>query len=106
MKFKFIIFLLFIAVLFSCETDQKKKQEMIDTEVKQALESYRQRRRNECLTAIADSANRIADSLIRIKMTAYDTSLLSRKPIKPIKPTIKSPLDTTDVTPLIPKEKF
>jgi hypothetical protein len=102
-KKQFILFALFAFCFTSCGDDKKKKQEMIDTEIKNALDSYRQRRRMECLTGITDSANRIVDSLIRIKMTSYDTSLLSRKPIKPIKPNIKSPLDTTDVVPLVPK---
>jgi hypothetical protein len=102
-KIKFIFFLIYTICFISCGTDKKKKQEMIDSEVKQALESYRQRRHMECLVGITDSANRIVDSLIRIKMTAYDTSMLSRKPLKPIKPVIKSPLDTTDVVPLVPK---
>jgi hypothetical protein len=103
--FLFLLSTLGFISLPSCGIDQKKKQEMIDSEVKQALESYRLRRRNECLTGITDSANRIVDSLIRIKMTAYDTSALSRKPIKPIKPIIKSPLDTTDVVPIVPKNQ-
>lgn len=103
-KKQFVLFLLFAVCFTSCGDDKKKKQEMIDSEVKNALDSYRQRRRMECLTGITDSANRIVDSLIRIKMTAYDTAMLSRKPLKPIKPIIKSPLDTTDVVPLVPKE--
>jgi thiamine biosynthesis lipoprotein ApbE len=102
-KNKIIIFMLLVLCSTSCGDDQKKKQEMIDTEVANALNSYRQRRKIECLTSVTDSANRIVDSLIRIKMTAYDTSLLSRKPQKPVKPVIKSPLDTTDVVPLLPK---
>lgn len=103
-KKQFVLFLLFAVCFTSCGDDKKKKQEMIDSEVKNALDSYRQRRRMECLTGVTDSANRLVDSLVRIKMTAYDTAMLSRKPLKPIKPIIKSPLDTTDVVPLVPKE--
>jgi hypothetical protein len=102
-KIKFSILLLVVFCFASCGDDKKKKQEMINSEIKQALDSYRNRRRKECLTGITDSANSIVDSLIRTKMTAYDTSMLSRKPLKPIKPVIKSPLDTTDVVPLVPK---
>jgi hypothetical protein len=102
-KNKFVLFLLFTFCFTSCGDDKKKKQEMINSEISNALESYRNRRRMECLAGITDTANRIVDSLIRIKMTAYDTSMLSRKPAKPVKPIIKSPLDTTDVVPLVPK---
>lgn len=100
---KFIVLLLSFTLFSHCGTDEKKKQATIDIEVKQAVESYRQRRVKECMVSITDSVNRIVDSLIRIKMTAYDTVSVMAKPTKPVKPIIKSPLDTTPVVPLVPK---
>ncbi len=97
----------FIAIIFitftACGDEEKRKQEAIDQEVKMAVESYRNKRVKECLTGLLDSANKITDSLIVLKMTAYDTSSLFAKPMKPVKPIIKSPLDTTPVKPIIPK---
>lgn len=99
--------ILFISVtlffLIACTDTAKRKQEMIDQEVHSVIESYHQKRYKECMSAIIDSANKITDSLILIKMTAVDTSLLMGRPKKPVKPIIKSPLDTTPVKPILPK---
>ena len=101
---KNILFLVTILITFTaCGNEEKRKQEAIDQEVKIAVESYRNKRVKECMTALLDSANKITDSLIVLKMTAYDTSSLLAKPMKPVKPIIKSPLDTTPVKPIIPK---
>ncbi len=92
-----------ITVVTACENESKRKQKLIDEEVKATVESYRNKRYMECMTAIADSANKLVDSLIVVKMTAGDTSIMMGKPVKPIKPVFKSPLDTTPVQPIIPK---
>lgn len=99
------IALVFVAVLMlaACDNSTKMKQQLIDAQVKETIESYKKRRYEECMTAIIDSANIIADSLIVLKMTAMDSSLLMGKPVKPPKPVFKSPLDTTPVKPIIPK---
>ena len=86
----------------ACSDKEQLKEEMIQQEVKANVEKYKAKRRAECMIAAMDSANKIVDSLIIVKMTAIDTSLL-RRPTKPIKPIIKSPLDTTPVQPILPK---
>ena len=101
---KNILFIITILITFAaCGNEEKRKQELIDQEVKMAVESYRNKRMKECMTVLLDSANKITDSVIVLKMTAYDTSSLLAKPMKPVKPIIKSPLDTTPVKPIIPK---
>jgi hypothetical protein len=45
----------------------------------------------------------LVDSMIVARNTQVDTALFSGKPIKPTKPVIKSPLDTTPVVPILPK---
>ena len=101
---KNILFIVTILITFiACGDEEKRKQEAIDQEVKIAVESYRNKRVKECMMVLLDSANKITDSLIVVKMTAYDTSSLLAKPMKPVKPIIKSPLDTTPVKPIIPK---
>jgi DNA gyrase/topoisomerase IV subunit B len=98
-----ILFILIIIMTTACENESKRKQKLIDEEVKAAVESYRNRKIRECMAVIADSANTLVDSLIIVKMTAMDTSAMFGKPVKPIKPVFKSPLDTTPVEPIIPK---
>ncbi len=101
---KNIFFIIAIFITFTaCSDEEKRKQVAIDQEVKMAVESYRNKRMKECMTVLLDSANKITDSLIVVKMTAFDTSSLFAKPMKPVKPIIKSPLDTTPVKPIIPK---
>lgn len=92
-----------ILMITACDNSKKIKQQLIDAQVRETVESYRKRRYEECMTTIIDSANIIADSLIVLKMTAMDSSLLMGKPVKPLKPVFKSSLDTTPVKPIIPK---
>jgi hypothetical protein len=87
-------------LLLACKEDDKK-QDLIDQEVRNAVESFRQKKLNECRLAVLDSANKLADSIVLVRNTVVDTSLLNSKPTKPTKPVIKSPLDTTPVVPLI-----
>ena len=98
--FSFVFCLVFLIV--ACKQDDKK-QELIDQEVKSAIESFRQRKLNECRATVIDSANKLADSIVLARNTVVDTALVNGKPKKPAKPVIKSPLDTTPVEPLFKK---
>jgi hypothetical protein len=94
-------FLMFLTV--SCNKESEKKQALIDQEVKINIESFRQRKRNECRSMVIDSANRLADSIVLARNTVVDTALVNGKPKKPTKPIIHSTLDTTPVEPLFKK---
>ena len=104
MKKLFFLTCSILLVLFACKKDNKK-QDLIDQEVRNAVESFRQKKLNECRMAVLDSANRLADSIVLVRNTVVDTALINGKPKKPTKPLIKSPLDTTPVVPLIKKGK-
>ena len=101
MKKMTLLFLL-LSPMFACKKEEDKQQ-LIDQEIRNAVESFRFRERTQCQTAALDSANKIVDSMIVAKNTLVDTSLFSGKPVKPVKPLIKSPLDTTPVVPILPK---
>lgn len=101
-KFFFIVTLLLLLLFIACDNEAQLKENLIQEEVKLNIEKYKAKRRAECLVAALDSANKIADSLIVVKMTAIDTNLLKR-PAKPAKPIIKSILDTTPVQPILSK---
>jgi hypothetical protein len=96
------LLLVFISILTSCKKDEGKQQ-LIDQEVRSAVESFRFKQRAKCQTTALDSANRLVDSMIVARNTQVDTSLFSGKPVKPAKPIIKSALDTTPVVPILPK---
>lgn len=101
MKRSIIVFIV-ISFLVACKKDDGKQQ-LIDFEVRNAVESFRFKQRNQCQIAALDSANKLVDSMIVARNTQVDTALFSGKPIKPTKPVIKSPLDTTPVVPILPK---
>lgn len=99
---KATLFLIFISFFMSCKKDEGKQQ-LIDQEVRSSVESFRLKQRTKCQIAALDSANKLVDSIIVAQNTRVDTSLFSGKPIKPTRPVIKSPLDTTPVVPILPK---
>ena len=101
MKKTTLLFVL-LTSLFACKKEENKQQ-LIDLEVRNAVESFRLKQRTQCQTAALDSANKIVDSIIVAKNTLVDTSLFAGKPIKPVKPLIKSALDTTPVVPILQK---
>ncbi|MDZ7876026.1 MAG: hypothetical protein U5L45_00065 [Saprospiraceae bacterium] len=96
------LFLILIYFFFSCKKDEGKQQ-LIDQEVRNAVESFRLKQRTQCQLAALDSANKLVDSIIVVRNTQVDTSIFAGKPIKPPKPIIKSALDTTPVVPILPK---
>ncbi len=108
MRFLIKIFSIGCVIFFflACTDTEKMKEEMVQTEIQNRVKDFELRRRSECLTAALDSANRIVDSLILVKMTSGDSSATAGKPIKPLKPLIKSPLDTTPVVPILEKDSF
>ena len=99
---KIILVFVLLTSLLACKKEENKQQ-LIDQEIRNAVESFRFKQRTQCQTAALDSANKIVDSMIVAKNTLVDTSLFSGKPVKPVKPLIKSALDTTPVVPILPK---
>ena len=100
-KLSFIIACVLMTVI-ACK-DGAKKQVLIEQEVQNIVESFRQKKHLECRAMVLDSANKLADSIILARNTIVDTALVNGKPKKPIKPLIKSSLDTTPVEPLFKK---
>jgi hypothetical protein len=94
-------FILLLTVL-ACNDNAKLREDFIQEQIQMGLNKRIADRRKECFAAAMDSASRIADSLVMVKMTTADTAIL-RRPAKPIKPIIKSPLDTTPVQPILSK---
>jgi predicted DNA-binding protein (UPF0278 family) len=99
---KTIIIAVFISFVMACKKEGNKQQ-LIEQEVRNAVESFRFKQRSRCQIAALDSANKLVDSIIIARNTQVDTSLFTGKPVKPTRPVIKSPLDTTPVVPILPK---
>ncbi len=98
------LFVAFALVFAGCRDVQKEKQALIQKEVKITVESYRARRRAECMATVYEKANKMADSIIMTRANlAVDSATLIKKPEKPVKPDFKIPLDSAPVRPLFKK---
>jgi hypothetical protein len=98
------IFLVFIVlVLFSCHKNDSSRA-FIENEININIQSAINTRKKECASEVYEKANLIADSLILI-MLQSNTNIDDSKPNKPIKPTLKTNLDTFNVEPIVPKRE-
>jgi hypothetical protein len=99
---KRLLTLALFALFLACN-EEVEKEKIIQQEIANAVKVYEQKKLDACRTAALDSANRIVDSIILARNTQVDTLLFVGKPVKPTKPILKSPLDTTPVVPILPK---
>jgi hypothetical protein len=101
-RYVYILPFYLLSTLIACDAEAEKRQ-LIEQEINNSVTSHREKKLRECRVAALDSANKIVDSIILARNTQIDTSLFTGKPVKPTKPIIKSPLDTTPVVPILPK---
>ena len=98
LRLNFILIILIF--LFGNCTSEKTKKERIEVEVNLRLAEIITKKHRECLAIARDSADKVVDSLIFSQNLALDSSKIFIKPIKPIKPVLKSKIDPADVTPI------
>ena len=98
-----IVFTIMFLTLASCNNTSDKKREFIRAEIKLNVENYKKKRRNDCIQAALDSANKIVDSLIFKQNLVMDSSFQIVKPLKPAKINLKATIDTAAVKPIIEK---
>jgi hypothetical protein len=104
LRFFVLLFLMLVAAL-SCKKNLEEKRQFVEAEIQKRVDEYRNKRTLDCYNLAYEKANKLADSLVVVHMTATDTvGFEAQKPIKPIKPDFKSPLDTVEVKPLLPKQ--
>ena len=96
-------FLFVLASFFTNCTSETIKKERVEAEVKMRLNEIIAKKHLECLAIARDSADRIVDSLIFSQNLATDSSKMFIKPTKPVKPILKSKLDTAEVVPIFKK---
>ena len=98
-----IVLTIMFLSLESCNHTNDKKREFIRAEIKLNVDTYKKKRRNDCIQAALDSANKIVDSLIFKQNLVMDSSFQIVKPLKPAKINLKATIDTAAVTPIIKK---
>ena len=103
-----IVFFLFVMMLMvSCTGAQKKKKEakiqaIIDSLVAERVAIYRKKSWASCREKMLNRASELADSIVRvraIKTTIIDSLDRPMPPDRPLRPEIRTPLDTTPVEP-------
>lgn len=109
MRLRIIITLSLLSLLASCEKDDRNKnavQAIIEEEVAQRIENYKQVRMERCYEKALEEASYLADSiLIREARLKRDTLGKPPKPARPEKPEIKTVLDSTPIKPLLEGKK-
>ncbi len=100
MKIKIICFLFFF--MTACKEDKSKEKAFVEREVARKVAEYRQQREAECRAQALERANILADSIIFAEAKGDSFNMMPR-PLRPTRPIIKSPLDSTEVQPLLPK---
>jgi hypothetical protein len=109
-----ILLLLLMAILMiSCQGFQKNKtkeagiRDLINAKVAEKVEDFRQKRLVICREQVLERAGEKADSIIMataINRNIIDSISRPTPPPRPLRPPIKSPLDTTPVTPFFPPD--
>ncbi len=101
--------ILLLLLLTACEEDdrnQKAVQAMIEEEVNQRLNNYREARMQRCWEDALEEASKQADSILLVEARQNrDTLGKPPKPSKPEKPEIKSVKDSLPVKPLLPAKE-
>lgn len=96
-----IIYIIIFSIT-SCTEDKSEEKAFVAREVARRVADYRLQREAECRAAALERANILADSIIFAEAKS-DTLGIMPRPARPIRPVIKSPLDSIAVEPLLPK---
>jgi hypothetical protein len=102
LKIKIICLLFFFTT--SCKEDKSQEKAFVMREVARKVAEYRLQREAECRNAALERANILADSIIFAEAKGDSAGIMPR-PARPVRPVIKSPLDSTEVQPLLPKNQ-
>jgi hypothetical protein len=84
-----------------CHDEAALKQALIDKTIRERIETHKRKKRVACHRKSLKLALELADSLIiQSALTLVDTSAKLNRPIKPKRPAIDLPVDTTPIEPL------
>jgi len=102
MSSRIFLFILFCAVLApGCREEKHAPEALIRSYVDEKLHEFENQRMEACRAVAFDNAAKIVDSLL-IERARLEKDTLGKppKPEKPLKPEIKTPLDSSSVKPL------
>ena len=100
-KLAFRGILISICCLFACHDKAALKQALIDKTVKEKIASHKRKKIATCNREALAEALEIADSvMIKLALSKVDTSGQGNRPLKPARPELNLPVDTTPIKPL------
>lgn len=94
------LFLLCTA-LYACHDKEALKQALIDKTVEERVANHKRKKIATCKEEAITEALEIADSvMIKLALSKVDTSGQGNRPVKPTRPKLNLPVDTTPIKPL------
>ena len=107
LKNKMILSLCLSLFLVSCHDKEALKKELMDKMVKEKVEKERKRQVTTCnANALKDAIEKADSLMIKMALEQMDTTNQVTRPIKPIRPEINLPVDTTPIKPLFKDSVF
>ncbi|MFK7982155.1 MAG: hypothetical protein AB8G86_19400 [Saprospiraceae bacterium] len=100
-KNKFLGLSIILISLSACHDKAALKQALIENTVKQKVANHQKKKKATCRREALAEAVLIADSLmIKLALSKADTSGQGNRPVKPARPELDLPVDTTPIKPL------
>lgn len=101
LKNKIILGLCLSLIIVSCHDKEALKKELMDKMVTEKIEKEKREHLITCRTnALKDAIERADSLMIKLALSQIDTTNQVTRPIKPIRPAINLPIDTTPIKPL------
>lgn len=101
LKTNYIHFIILLVCLTACHDKEALKDTLIEETVKNKVESFKRKKISTCTEEVINAALILADSLmIQLALNKVDTNSQIKRPIKPARPAIDLPVDTTPIKPL------
>ena len=96
----FLLFLI-VASLLACHDKAALKQALIEKTVKDKVTNHQKKKKATCKKEALAEALVIADSvMIQLALSKMDTNGIGNRPVKPARPELNLPVDTTPIKPL------
>lgn len=103
-KNKFLGLSLLLMATSACHDKAALKQALIEKTVQEKITSFERKKRATCQREALEEVLEIADSImIQLALSKVDTTGKGNRPIKPIRPILDLPVDTTPIKPLFEK---
>lgn len=99
MRYSTISIALVIALLSSCTTEEPAETDLVAKSLLQKMETFKTKKRTECIEKIYEDANKYVDSIIADQLN-LDTISFPNRPMKPQSPEVKELPEDLELAPI------